>query len=50
MNQDEVRRNGLWKLNNSLALNSDFVDNMKAHIANAQKVINKENIRDDQAR
>ena len=50
MNQDEGRGKGLWKFNNSLALNSDFVDKMKAHIANTQKSLDKENIRDDQAR
>ena len=49
-NQDEGRGKGVWKFNNSLALNSDFVDKMKAHIANTQKSLDKENIRDDQAR
>ena len=34
----------------SLALNSEFVDKVKAHIANTQKNLYKENIRDDQAR
>ena len=41
---------GLSKFNNSLALNSDFFDSMKAHIANTQKSLDKENIRDDQTR
>ena len=49
-NQDEGRGKCLWKPNNSLALNSDFVDKMKAQIANTQKSLDKENIRDDQAR
>ena len=38
------------KAGNSLALTSDFVDKMKAHIANIQKNLDKENIRDGQAR
>ena len=50
MNQDDTRRKSLWKFNNSLALNSDFVDKMKAHIVSTQKNLDKENIRDDQAR
>ena len=50
MNQDEGRGKSLWKSNNSLALNSDFVDKMKAHIANTPKSLDKENIRDSQAR
>ena len=50
MNQDEARGKSLWKFNNSLALNSDFVDKTKAHIANTQKNLDKENIRDGQAR
>ena len=33
-----------------LALNSNFIDKIKAHIANTQKSLDKENIRDDQAR
>ena len=49
-NQDDGRGKDLWKFNNSLALNSDFVDKLKAHIANTQKGLDKENIRDDQAR
>ena len=49
-NQDEGRGKGLWKFNNSLALNSDFVDKMKALIANTHKSLDKENIREDQAR
>ena len=31
----------------SLALNSEFVDKVKAHIANTQKNLHNENIRDD---
>ena len=50
MNQDEARRKVLWKFNNSLALNSDFIDKMKAHIASTQTNLDKQNIRDDQAR
>ena len=50
MNQDEARGKSLWKFNNSLPLNSDFVDKTKAHIANTQKNLDKENIRDGQAR
>ena len=50
MNQDDARGKSLWKFNNSLALNSDFVDKMKAHIVNTQKNLDKENIKDDQAR
>ena len=50
MNQDEGREKGLWKFNNSLVLNSDFVDKMKTHISNTQKRLNKENVRDDQTR
>ena len=49
-NQDEGKGKGLWKFNNSLALNSDFVDKVKAHIANTQKSLDKENIRGDQVR
>ena len=49
-NQDEGRGKGLWKFNNSLALNSDFVDKMKSHTANTQKILDKGNIREDQAR
>ena len=49
-NQDKGRGKDLWKFNNSLPLNSDFVDKIKAHIANTQKSLDKENIRDDQAR
>ena len=49
-NQDEGREKHLWKFNKSLALNSDFANNVKAHIANTQKSLDKENIRDDQAR
>ena len=47
MNQDEARGKGLWKFTNSLALNFDFVDKM---LANTQKNLDKENLRDDQAR
>ena len=50
MNQNEARGKGLRKFYNSLTLNSDFVDKMKTHIANIQKKLDKENIRDDQAR
>ena len=50
MNQDEPGGKSLWKFSNSLALNSDFVDKMKAHIANTLKNIDKKNIRDNQAR
>ena len=50
MNQDEPRRKVLWKFNKSLALNSDFIDKMKAHIASTQTNLDKQNIRDDQAR
>ena len=49
MNQNEARGKGLWKFNNSFALNSDFVDKMKAYIANIQKNLDKENVRDDQS-
>ena len=49
MNQDEARGKGPWKLNNLLALNSDFVDKINTHI-NIQKNLDKENIRDNQAR
>ena len=50
MNHDQARGKGAWKLNNLLALNSDFADKMKAHIANTLKNLDKENIRNDQAR
>ena len=50
INQDEVRGKDLWKVNNLLVLNSIFFDKMKAHIANIQKNLGKENIREDQAR
>ena len=50
MNQDEAKGKGLWKFNNSLALNSGFVDKMKTYIPNILKSLGKENIRDDQAR
>ena len=50
INQNELRGKVLWKFNNSLALNTDFVDQMKAHIANIQKNLDKEIIRDNQAR
>ena len=50
MNQDEGKGKGFWKFNNLLALNSDSVDKIKVHIANTQKSLDKENIRDDQAR
>ena len=49
MNQDEARGKGPWKLNNLLALNSDFVDKINTHI-NIQKNLDKENITDNQAR
>ena len=49
-NQNEGRGKGLRKFNNSLALNSDFVDKMKAHIANTKKSFDQENIRGDQDR
>ena len=50
INQDEVRGKDLWKVNNLLVLHSIFFDKMKAHIANIQKNLGKENIREDQAR
>ena len=50
MNQDDAIGKSLWKCNNSLSLNSDFVDKMKGYIANTQENLDKENIRDDQAR
>ena len=50
MNQDEGKGKGFWKFNNLLALNSDSVDKIKVHIANTQKSLDKENIRDNQAR
>ena len=48
--RDEGRGKGLRKFNNLFALNSNFVDKMKAHIANTQESLDKENTRDDQAR
>ena len=50
MTQDEARRKGLWKINNLLNLNSDFVDKIKPHIKNIRKNLDKENIREGQAR
>ena len=49
-NQDKERGKAQWKFNNSLALNSDFVDKMKAHITNTQKSLDQENIKEDKAR
>ena len=37
MNQDLAKGKGLWRFKNSLALNSDVVIKMKAHIANTEK-------------
>ena len=48
MNQDDAIGKSLWKFNNSLSLNSDFVDNMRGYIANTQENLDEENIRDDQ--
>ena len=50
MNQDEPGGKSLWKFNNSLALNSDFFDKIKAHIENTLKNLDKKNVRDNQAR
>ena len=49
-NQDEGIGKGLRKFNNSLTLNTDFIDKLKDHIVNTQKSLDKENIRNYQAR
>ena len=40
----------MWKFNNLLALNSHFIDKIKAHIENTLKNLDKENIKDNQPR
>ena len=49
-NQDEGIGKDLRKFNNSLTLNTDFIDKLKDHIVNTQKSLDKENIRNYQAR
>ena len=49
MDQNDARGKSLWKFNNSLALYS-HLDKMNAHIAHIQKNLDKEDIKDNQAR
>ena len=39
---------GLWKFNNSLISNEDYVEKMKNHISDILNFLNNENIKDDQ--
>ena len=39
---------GLWKFNNSLIFNEDYVEKMKNHISDILNFLNNENIKDDQ--
>ena len=41
---------GLWIFNSSLALNKEFVENMKEHRSTCLNLLEKENIVDDQVR
>lgn len=50
LNKNENRGKGLWKVNNSLSMNSDFATKMKFHIRSTLKTLEKEGITDFQAR
>ena len=44
--KDENRGKGLWKFNNSLSMNSDFVTEMKYHKKSTQETLQKVGITD----
>ena len=50
MNKDKNRGKGLWKFNNSLTANDEFVDKMKIYIKDILENMDKENIVDEQLR
>ena len=50
MNKDKNRGKGLWKFNNSLTANDEFVDKMKIYIKDILENMDKENIIDEQLR
>ena len=45
-----INGRGLWKFNNSLINNEDFIEKMSLHIKNTLKVFDNENISDDQVK
>ena len=45
-----INGRGLWKFNNSLINNEDFIEKMSLHIKNTWKVFDNENISDDQVK
>ena len=50
LDKESQRGRGLWKFNNSLLSDKDFVLKMKDHLAVSIETLNKENIFDDQMR
>ena len=48
--KDKNRGKGLWKFNNSLTANDEFVDKMKIYIKDILENMDKENIIDEQLR
>ena len=48
--KDEKRDEVLWKFNNSLTMNYDFVTKMKFYITSTLETLQKEEITDFQAR
>ena len=50
LNKDKNRGKGLWKFNNSLTANDEFVDKMKIYIKDILENMDKENIIDEQLR
>ena len=48
LRRDENKGKGLWKFNNSLSMNSDFVNKMKFHIKRTLQSLEKEGITDFQ--
>ena len=50
LNKDKNRGKGLWKFNNSLTANDEFVEKMKIYIKDILENMDKENIIDEQLR
>ena len=48
--QNENRGKGLWNFNNSLSINSEFVNKIKYHIKSTLETLEKDGITDFQAR
>ena len=50
LHKDENRGKGLWNFNNSLSINSEFVNKIKYHIKSTLETLEKDGITNFQAR